>query len=389
VPYLEPVAFAYPGVRLNSDPDRYPEERVETVLTFVVPPGYRHAERLDVYLTQMIANATRSKVQKGVREGLVTVNGQVASRPSQVLQAGDIIVCTLLRPPPIEAAPEDIPLDIVHEDEHLLIIDKPAGMVVHPAYGNRAGTIVNAVLHHVGAGAVRLDEKDGVVEDSLDVDEEPGLSTINALPAAAGDPAIRPGIVHRLDKDTSGLMVVAKNNATHAGLARQFGERTIDRAYLAIVWGVPSTSSGRIEAPLGRDPRDRKRMAVVAGERGKYAATNFVVEEDLGGLALVRFRLETGRTHQIRVHSRHMGHPILGDTTYGGAQIVFGPSTASRRAFFANLFARLSRQALHAATLGFTHPMTGERLFFSSQLPADMRWVLERLRTVELASGGQ
>jgi 23S rRNA pseudouridine1911/1915/1917 synthase len=375
---------------LTSDPDSSAEERVETVLTFEVPPGYRQGERIDVYLTQMIANATRAKVQKGIRDGLVVVNGKVAPRPSLVVQSGDTIVCTLLRPPPIEAAPEDIPLNIVFEDEHLLIIDKPAGMVVHPAYGNRTGTIVNAVLHHVGAGAIRLEDEEDAEGDPDDVDDdEPRLSTLNALPLAAGDPAIRPGIVHRLDKDTSGLMVVAKNNATHAGLARQFSERTIDREYLAIVWGVPASASGRIDAPLGRDPRDRKRMAVVTAERGKHAATNYTVEEDLGGLALVRFRLETGRTHQIRVHARHLGHSILGDTTYGGAKVLSGPPTASRRAFFANLFDRLPRQALHAATLGFTHPMTGERLFFSSELPADMRWVLERLRTVDLASRGR
>jgi 23S rRNA pseudouridine1911/1915/1917 synthase len=354
-------------------------EKEETILTFTVPPGYRHGDRLDVYLTQVMQNATRAKVQRGIREGRVHVNDAVVTRPSQVLQAGDEIVCRLLRPPPIEAAPEDIPLDIVYEDDFLIVLDKPAGMVVHPAYGNRTGTLVNALLHHVGAPTLRLGDADPDEDD----DEVVGLSTATAQPVAEGDVDFRPGIVHRLDKDTSGLIVVARDDVTHARLAKQFVDRTIRRSYLAIVWGVPEPPSGRIETALGRDPRDRKKMAVVRPDRGKHAVTHFGLEEAHAHTALVRFQLETGRTHQIRVHARHIGHPILGDVTYGGQTIHYGPATNSRKAFFHNLFQRMPRQALHANTLGFNHPHTGEEMDFERDMPGDMRFVLDRLRQVE------
>ncbi len=350
----------------------------ETIVTLDVPPGYQEHERLDVYLTRCLPNATRAKVQRGIRQERVQVNGAVVTRPSHTVQAGDCIVCRLPKPPPIEARPEPIPLDVVYEDDHLLVVNKPAGMVVHPAYGNRTGTLVNALLHHVGAGTLNVDD----VEDE-EADEEVGLSTMNAAPSYAGDPGIRPGIVHRLDKDTSGLLVVAKDDETHAGLARQFAERTIRRRYLALVWGVPDPPAGRVEAPLGRDPRDRKRMAVVPPERGKYAVTHYELVEPLAFTALVAFRLETGRTHQIRVHARHIGHPVLGDPTYDGMAIRRGPTHGTRQAFFRNLFERMPRQALHAHTLGFTHPLTGEALDFSAPLPEDMAYVLERLRAVD------
>lgn len=352
----------------------------ETILTLTVPAGYRENERLDVYLTRLVPNATRSKVQRGIREGRVEVNGEVRAKASYGVQAGDAITCRLLRPPPMEAQPEPIPLDLVYEDDHLIVVNKKAGMVVHPAYGHRSGTLVNALLYHVGGETLRFEADDEDDEDESGDDADVRLSTLNARPAGAGDPSIRPGIVHRLDKDTSGLMVVAKDDVTHAHLARQFFERTIERCYLALVWGVPEPASGRIEGALGRDPRDRKRMAVVPPERGKHAVTHYETVEGLAHTALLRFKLETGRTHQIRVHAQHIGHPVLGDATYGGRALCYGPVSGKRRAFFHNLFEAMPRQALHAHTLGFAHPHTSQRLHFTAGLPADMQHVLDRLR---------
>ncbi|MDX1547836.1 MAG: RluA family pseudouridine synthase [Rhodothermales bacterium] len=359
-----------------------PEEREETVVELHVPDGYREGARLDVYLAREMPNASRAKVQRGIKDGRVSVGGAVVTKPSHPVQAGDRIACRILRPPPVEVRPEPIPLDVVYEDDHLLVVNKPAGMVVHPAYGNRTGTLVNALLHHVGGSALRVEDEDEEPED-----EDVGLSTVNALPSRAADPSVRPGIVHRLDKDTSGLLVVAKDDVTHRGLARQFEERTIRRRYLALVWGVPQPPSGTVEAALGRDPRDRKKMAVVAAARGKHAVTHYETVEPMRHTALVRFRLETGRTHQIRVHAEHIGHPVLGDPTYGGRSLRRGPGTARRKAFFANLFEVLARQALHAHTLGFVHPRTGAALRFEAPMPEDMAHVLARLRAVEGRAG--
>ena len=355
-----------------------PEEKQETLVVFDVPTGYTAGQRLDVYITDKLPNASRSKVQRGIKDGHVTVNGEAQTKVSTPVVAGDHIECVLQRPPPIEARPEAIPLDIVYEDDVLIVVNKQADLVVHPAYGNRTGTLVNALLHHVGGGALSFEEEDEEPED-----EDVGLSTSTAAPRYDGDVTVRPGIVHRLDKDTTGLMVVAKNDVAHAHLAKQFMDRTIHRRYLAIVWGVPDPAEGTVETFLGRDPRDRRKMAVVPEERGKHAVTHFETVEPQAYTALVRFRLETGRTHQIRVHARHLGHPILGDPTYDGQPIRYGADTGKRRAFFRNLFAAMPRQALHAATLGFTHPTSGEALHFEAPLPDDMQHVLDRLRRVE------
>ena len=356
------------------------QDSQETLVHLDVPPGYRSGERLDVYISEKLADASRSKVQKAVKEGHVSVNDVVASRVSASVQAGDRIVVRVMRPPPVKAEPEAIPLDVIYEDDVLLVVNKPAGMVVHPAYGHRGGTLVNALLHHVGGTALAFEEE---VEEADD--EDVGLSTATALPRFEGDATIRPGIVHRLDKDTSGLLVVAKNDVVHARLAEQFMNRSIRRNYLAIVWGIPDPPSGSIETYLGRDPRDRKRIAVVGEERGKHALTHYEVLEPLAHLSLVRFQLATGRTHQIRVHARQMGHSVLGDATYGGETLRYGPDTANRRKFFRNLFERMPRQALHAHTLGFTHPTTGAAMDFEAPMPDDMAHVLGRLRSVEPA----
>jgi len=312
----------------------------------VVPPG-KKKERLDLYVTGCVENATRTRVQKAIREGAVLVNGGRV-RPSYLVMPDDVIRIMLPKPPPAKALPEEIPLRIVYEDDTLIVVNKPAGMVTHPAHGNTTGTLVNALLHHAG----RL--------------------------APGADP-VRPGIVHRLDKDTSGLLVVAKTESAHARLAAQFARRTVVREYQAVVWGRFDRSSGVIDANLGRSASDRKKMAVVAG--GKTAVTEYAVLEQFNYIALLALKLRTGRTHQIRVHLAHINHPVFGDPTYGGRRIVWGPGTAGQKSEVQRLLGLIDRQALHARTIGFVHPGTGRPVFFESELPEDMTALLEALRT--------
>ncbi|MGA9408034.1 MAG: RluA family pseudouridine synthase [Bacteroidota bacterium] len=309
----------------------------------VVPHGQKK-ERLDVYLTSHVENATRTKVQEAIRCGEVVVNGK-GVKASHAIAPGDIIHIELSRPEPPEVLPEAIPLDIVFEDEFLLVVNKPAGMVTHPAYKNYSGTLVNALLHHSRS-----------------------LSQPHPL---------RPGIVHRLDKDTSGLLVVAKDEMTHQKLSRQFANKTTEREYRAIVWGVFKAPEGMIEASLGRSKSDRKKVAVV--KEGKYAATEYEVIQQYPYLALLRLHLRTGRTHQIRVHLAHIHHPVFGDETYGGRKIAVGGVNGKKKAEAANLLEKISRQALHAKSLGFVHPVTKEFMRFDSELPEDMKRVLEFL----------
>ena len=289
------------------------------VFEAVAPPD-ADGERLDRMLAREIPALSRSRIQALVAEGRVTPSGRKAV-------AGQLYRVSVPPARPAEPAAEAIPLAVVHEDEHLVVVDKPAGMVVHPAPGHPGGTLVNALLDHCG----------------------------RSLTGVGG--VARPGIVHRLDKDTSGLIVAAKTEAAHAGLRALFETHDIDRGYLALVQGLPSPVSGRIEAPIGRDPRHRKRMAVV--ERGRAAVTHYRVERAFGTRAsLVACRLETGRTHQVRVHLAHIGHAVIGDPNYG------------RRRRGLPVF---PRQALHAARLGFRHPATGESMMFESLPPTDFR----------------
>ena len=311
----------------------------------VVPPG-KKKERLDVFLTSHVENATRTRVQRAIKDGAVLVNGKTV-RSSHPVSPGETIHITLPKTPPQEVVPENIPLDILHEDPQLLVVNKPAGMVTHPAYGNYSGTLVNALLYHCNA-----------------------LSTLNDV--------TRPGIVHRLDKDTSGLMVIAKNDNVHAKLAGQFARRTISREYWAIVWGLFKERRGIIEAKLGRSTSDRKKMAVV--KEGKNAITEYGLLEKFQYLSLVRLKLRTGRTHQIRVHLAHINHPVFGDPTYNGRHIVWGPGTPNQKAEVQKLLKLLPRQALHAKTIGFIHPATGKDMSFDSPLPTDMAICLKILR---------
>lgn len=288
------------------------------------------AARSDSYISES-TGLTRSFVKKLFDGGLVRINGSPA-KASAKLKPGDEIELEIPAPKEAEALPQDIPLDVVYEDDDVLVVNKPRGMVVHPAAGNEDGTLVNAVMYRCG--------------DSL--------SAIGGV--------LRPGIVHRIDKDTTGLLAVAKNNAAHLALSDQLRDRSLSRTYYALVHGNIKEDSGVVDAPIGRSPADRKKMAVVPG--GREAVTDFVVVERFGNYTLVRCKLRTGRTHQIRVHMRHIGHPIVGDKTYGVRNEEFN----------------LEGQLLHAGEIGFIHPSTGEKISFSAPLPEDFARVLEVLR---------
>jgi 23S rRNA pseudouridine1911/1915/1917 synthase len=314
-----------------------------------VPDGQHTDIRLDKYISSFVQNATRNKVQKAIKSGYVLVNGKV-EKSSYVMQPGDKIEISLPKPPPPKAKAEDIPIDVIYEDDDLLIVNKPDDMVVHPAYGNWTGTLVNGLLHHTGKNLSKAEEE-----------------------------TLRPGIVHRLDKDTSGLLVVAKNEVAHQKLSKQFANKSVNRTYWAIVWGNPP-EEGVIDGNLGRSPKDRKIMTVLNDEKGKTAVTRYKRLEEFDHLALLEIHLETGRTHQIRVHMKHKKYYVFGDKTYGGDTVRYGPNSGSRKAMFNNLFAKLERQALHAKTLGFIHPATDEFVTFDSPLPEDFQFLLDALR---------
>ena len=290
--------------------------------------------RLDRALADALPTLSRERLKALIRAGALESGGASLRDPATKVKGGEAFSLTVPDPEPAHNEPQDIPLVIPFEDEHLLIVDKPAGLVVHPAAGNREGTLVNALLHHC---AGRLSGIGGVA---------------------------RPGIVHRIDKDTSGLLVVAKTDVAHEGLAKQFAAHSIDRRYLAIVNGVPKAAEGTVDAPLARSTHDRKKIAIVEGKRGKRAVTHWKRLKVLKVSALVECRLETGRTHQVRVHMASIGHPLLGDPVYGRGKSV-------HRQLLNQL--DFKRQALHAAGLEFTHPVTKVRLSFESALPSDMQ----------------
>ncbi len=306
----------------------------------LVPPE-QAGERLDRWLAGAPQGWTRSRVRRLIDDGRVALNGQPA-RPAAVVRAGDEVVVDEPPPRPLEVAAEDLPLDVVWEDSDLVVVNKPPGLVIHPAAGNPAGTLVNALLHHCR-----------------------DLSGIGGVE--------RPGIVHRLDKDTSGLIVVAKNDRAHLALSIAFRRRTVEKTYLAVCYGLPRARQGVIEAPVGRHPRERQQMAVVSS--GRAARTLYQVEEELLGAALLACRPVTGRTHQIRVHLAHLGHALVGDPLYAGRQ--WRAVTEARAAAACRDF---PRQALHAHRLAFAHPVTGQALRFEAPLPADLVELLAALR---------
>ncbi len=298
----------------------------------IIVDSERKGTRLDLVLSFFVPEVSRSFIQKLIEEGHVIVDGKVCTSKKEKLEEGQSLEIEIPEPETLEVLPQDIPLDIVYEDEDLLVVNKPRGMVVHPAPGNPDGTLVNAVLYHC-AGR---------------------LSTINGV--------IRPGIVHRIDKDTSGLLMIAKNDMAHSSLASQLEVHSITRKYTAIVYNNFSDDEGTVDAPIGRDPKNRLRQAVVPG--GRRAVTHYKVTERLGRFTLVEASLETGRTHQIRVHMAYIKHPLLGDTVYGPAKNSFGAVG----------------QMLHAGVLGFEHPRTGEYMEFRSEPPSEFTKVLEKLR---------
>jgi 23S rRNA pseudouridine1911/1915/1917 synthase len=305
-------------------------------------------ERLDSFLSAQIPELSRSRIQKGIRSGDVSVDGAPVLKSAQKVRQGERVALSFSPPRPLAIVPEDIPLDILYEDEHLLVVNKPAGMVVHPAPGHETGTLVHALMAHCA-----------------------NLSGIGGV--------LRPGIVHRLDAGTSGLLVVAKNDVTHIALSRALMERSVTRVYCALVWGEMPESTGVIDMPIGRSPVDRKKMAVVA-EGGREARTTYYVIDTFGPFQYIRLKLGTGRTHQIRVHLARVAHPVLGDPVYGGRSGRRGGLGGKAAAMADKALSMIDRQALHAEELSFVHPATGETMTFKAPVPDDFRAVLDFLR---------
>lgn len=384
------------GGTLKSDGGPFSIPEFQVIKVNAAPGVPPEPSRLDAYLTANIPEVSRGRIVSSIKEGLVDVNGKLIKKPAYKVGAGDAIVCRIQPLPPMEAFPEDIPLDVAYEDEHLMIVNKPAGMVVHPSAGHSSGTLVNAVLHHCRLPPMRVvsgrQHGESVIEEEDEedgwrprLDQEHDHPDALAASHSSQQRILRPGIVHRLDKGTSGLIVVAKDGLTHAGLCEQFAARTVRRRYLAIVLGMPNPDSGRVNAPIGRDPKDRLKMAIVNGSTGRPAASNYKVRASLAGgnAALVEWRLETGRTHQIRVHTREIGHPILGDDTYNGGGGMAAERLHRRGIMELGAAQRIvkncNRPLLHARTLGFQHPVTGEQLDFAADPPADFEAAFDAL----------
>ena len=309
--------------------------------------------RVDKFLTERLQKSSRNRVQQAAEAGCILVNGK-AVKSNYRVKPLDVVQVVMDRPRyEFEIIAEDIPLDIVYEDREVLVVNKPAGLVVHPGHGNWTGTLVNALAWHF--------------RDTPDYD--------------VNDPRL--GLVHRIDKDTSGLLVIAKTPDAKTNLGRQFFNKTTKREYVAVVWGEPQPADGRIEGNIARSTRDRLQMAVYDPESGigKHAVTHYSVIEPLGYVTVVKCVLETGRTHQIRVHMRHIGHTLFNDSRYGGDEVLRGERTAKYKQFVENCMAICPRQALHARTLGFVHPRTGEEMFFEAPLPQDMAALIDRWRT--------
>ncbi|MCK9423863.1 MAG: RluA family pseudouridine synthase [Bacteroidales bacterium] len=316
---------------------------------FVVDNG-QALLRIDKYLMAKIENASRNRIQNSARAGNILVNDKVI-KPNYRVKPRDVISIVLAYPPrDTEIYPENIPIRIVFEDDDILVVNKAVGMVVHPGHGNFTGTLQNAVLYHLQNNP-------------------------------AGDPEAKPYLVHRIDKDTSGILLIAKNELAQTRLAKQFFDHTIDRTYVALVWGNIKQDKGTITGNIGRDIRNRMVQTVYeTEEKGRHAVTHFTVLERFGYVTLVECRLETGRTHQIRVHFKHIGHPLFNDENYGGSKIVKGTTFTKYLQFIENCFKLMPRQALHAKSLGFVHPSTRQYIHFDSDYPEDFASVIEKWR---------
>lgn len=315
----------------------------------IVADGGQTLLRIDKFLMDRLPNVTRTKIQDGIHLGFIKVN-DAQVKPNYKIHPADIVTVSLPQPPrDTDVVPENIPLNIVFEDEHLLVINKPAGMVVHPAYQNWSGTLVNALAYH-----------------------------FQNLPQMPGNDG-RPGLVHRIDKDTSGLLVVGKTETALTHLAKQFFDHTIERTYWAILWGVPDPPQGTINVNVGRSLKDRRvTVAFPEGDFGRPAITHYKVLQDLRYVSVTECRLETGRTHQIRAHMKYLGHTLFNDATYGGDQVLKGTVFSKYKQFVENCFKIIPRQALHAKTLGFLHPVTKQFMRFDSDLPEDFKNVIEK-----------
>ncbi|XP_049363098.1 RNA pseudouridine synthase 2, chloroplastic [Solanum verrucosum] len=354
--------------------------------------------RLDSWVSSRIDGVSRARVQSSIRSGLVSVNGRVTDKVSHMVKGGDKVDCTIADLKPLRAEPEDIPLDIVYEDEHVLVVNKPAHMVVHPAPGNATGTLVSGILHHCSLPTVSFPGEE-VLSDVEDAsDDELNMFSANRSPnygdsSVMCESSVRPGIVHRLDKGTSGLLVVAKNEHSLAGLAEQFKKHTIKRVYVSITCGVPASVAGRVDIPIGRDSNNRIRMAAIPGTpksgKSRHAVSRYKVIEKLagGGSALVEWRLETGRTHQIRAHAKYLGIPLMGDEVYGGTKnmalsLLQHKTPPMFHGKLSQLVSQIDRPCLHALTLGFRHPFTGENIHFTRLPPPDFAEILSDLRAI-------
>lgn len=315
----------------------------------ITADGRQSPVRIDKFLMDRLPNVTRTKIQDGLHNGFIKVNDNTA-KPNYKVRPLDVVTISLPQPPrDNEVLPENIPLTIVYEDDHLLVVNKAAGMVVHPAYQNWSGTLVNALTYH--------------------------FQNLPELPGNDG----RPGLVHRIDKDTSGLLVIAKTEQALTALAKQFFDHSIERTYWAIVWGIPEPPQGTINVNVGRSLKDRRVTAAFPnGDFGRTAITHFKLLQDYRYISLIECRLETGRTHQIRAHMKHVGHPIFNDATYGGNLVVKGTVFSKYKQFVENCFEIIPRQALHAKTLGFVHPATKEFMRFESELPEDFKNVIDK-----------
>ncbi|KOH44279.1 RluA family pseudouridine synthase [Sunxiuqinia dokdonensis] len=338
------------NIDLADDGDELDDQVMYEHYRLDVDPGQKML-RVDKYLVNRIDNASRSRIQAAADAGNILVNGQSVKSNYKVKPGDEVAVVMDFPRRELKIIPEDIPLNIVYEDDELLVLNKQPGLVVHPGHGNYTGTLVNALAYYY---------KD--------------------LPLfKSADP--RPGLVHRIDKNTSGLMVIAKTELAKTKLSLQFFEKTTKRQYVALVWGNLKEPSGTIEGNIGRSQKDRQVFTVYPdGEHGKPAVTHYKVLEELGYVNLVQCQLETGRTHQIRVHMKYLGHPLFNDDTYGGNEVLRGTTFAKYKQFVHNCFKVLPRQALHAKTLGFVHPTTGQEMLFDSDLPDDMAQVIEKWR---------